>query len=261
MTRATTVSAILIFSFCQCAMSDTCIDTFETFDPTMWPISDPPNVPPAFQSMTTDTGLPLCVPGTGTGQTVGGVRVATVQRDSGPLGIRADILPPGGGLLDRFAVSTAAETDGKAFLSYPGTGPLGGNLNLDLKYDGNVPAGAALVVDFINADLNTDVKVTLESGWTGAGPALVDMQSMTTTTPTGQLSFPLSGFTTVDTNDIDRIEVEFDTQEAGDITAVFIGFDWGTATTEPEPSSILIWSLAGVVGLVASKRFRKRSPQ
>jgi hypothetical protein len=163
---------------------------------------------------------------------------------SGPLGVSAAIIP-GQGV---FSISSDTLTDGSAALSYPGVG----GLSLDLTYSGTVPQGAAVIIDVVSSDLGgVPIDVTLTDG--GGNSATASGVAAGAQT----VSIPLTDFGGLDFADIDQIDVQFDPGAEFDITADFIGFDWPEVDQQPEPASILIWSLVGLIGLVASKRCRR----
>jgi hypothetical protein len=227
------IGLVIAFASVPVSRADTIVDTFDDFDPGLWPLTVGPNTPIAGNSQSGVTGV------------VGGVRNAQAEWTSGPSSVSANLISPPG----IFSISSNVLTDGEATLSYPGQG----GLNLDLTYSGPVPPGAAFIIEVVSSDMGgvpIDVTLTDGSGNSSTvGGSAAGAQTV---------SLPLSNFVGVDFSDIDQIDVNFNPGSEFDITADFIGFDWPDVQPEPEPASILIWSLVGLIGLVAGKRFGRR---
>jgi hypothetical protein len=265
------LAILAALSVSQAGWADTIIDTFDDFDPGLWPL-------------VVDSGTPLAGNSqSGVGGVVGGVRNASVEWMSGPLSVSGSIVSPPG----LFSLSSDVLTDGVATLTYPGQG----GLNLDLldphgsdrggpqeggtpfrfensyrhglsttfKTPGGKSSGgglqdAALIIEVVSSDLGgVPINVTLTDG--GANSA----SASRTASGAQTVSIPLTDFAGLDFSDIDQIEVEFDPAAEFDITVDFIGFDWPEVEPEPEPASILVWSLVALIGIVVSRRFRGRS--
>ena len=182
--------------------------------------------------------------------TIGGVRSTTVTGDSfaipGLDNVTTTIVPFPPSLLD---YASTAGADGSLNLLYnAGGGPGGLNANFS--------AETGLTIDFLLFDhaggVDLPVTVTLSDGTNVAS-----LTQLLTSPGAQSLFFGFPGFAgigSVDMTSLDSLNFFFDAQLAHDFRIDFIG----TTTNVPEPASVLVWGLAAVVGLIASRRCRAR---
>lgn len=215
------------------------IDTFDDVDaPNPWPVTRTT----VGSTVTTESPLPIA-------NTIGGERVTTTTGDSfgipGLDTVTTTIVPFPPSLLD---YASSAGADGSLNLFYnAGGGPGGLNANFSSE--------TGITMDFLLFDhaggVDMPVTVTISDG--------TNLATLTNllTAPGAQTSFfgfaGFAGIGAVDLSSIDSLNFFFDAQLAHDFRLDFLG----TTTGVPEPASLLVWGMAGVVGLIIHRRRRK----
>jgi len=216
------------------------IDNFDSVGaPNPWPVTRTT----VGSTVTTENGLPIL-------NTIGGQRVTTTTGNSfavpGLDTVTTTIVAAPPSLLD---YATSAGANGSLNLFYNAAGGPGG-LNANLSSE------TGITMDFLLFDhaggLDLPVTVTISDG--------TNLATLTNllTSPGAQTSFfgfaGFAGIGSVDLTSIDSLNFFFDAQTAHDFRLDFIG----TTSGVPEPASVLVWGMAGIVGLLVHRRTRRR---
>lgn len=216
------------------------IDTFDDVDgPNPWPVTRTT----AGSTVITESPLPLA-------NTIGGERVTTITGDSflvpGLDSVTTTIVPALPSLLD---YASTAGADGSLNIFYNGIA--GGGLGA------NFSAETGITIDFLLFDhaggVDLPVTVTVSDGTN-----LATLTQMLTAPGAQSVFFGFAGFAgigSVNLSTIDSLNFFFDAQLAHDFRLDFIG----TTSGVPEPASIAIWGMAGLVGVLIHRGRRRNA--
>lgn len=224
--------------FVSTASADLIVDTFDTVVPLTWPVIQTV----VGSTPTNETGLPLT-------ETLGGVRQTTTTADSlailGLDNVTTNIMPFPPSLLD---YASSAGADGSLNLLYDAGGVVDG-LNVDFSTE------TGITMDFLLFDHagGVDMPVTVTIG---DGTNVATLTHTLTSAGAQQLLFDFDDFAgigSVDMTSIDFLNFFFDAQLAHDFRLDFLA----TTSNVPEPASLLVWGMAGIVGLLVHRRYRR----